>query len=551
MILSFFKKLFLSFYRRELILFAVSGIIFLSSSLLLTLAYISENTTTVPVDGGKYIEGIIGQPVFVNPALATSDTDRDLTELLFNSLSDMAESYKADKGGEIWRYRIKNGVYWHDGKSVTSDDIIFTIELIQNPDSRSPLFSNWNGVTVSRISEREVEFKISNPYVFFKSNIEDLKPIPKHIFALIPPANIRLSSYNLEPIGNGPFIFQYFNKRSDGYIKNYYLAKNENYPDKKPYIDKLNIAFYNKESDLINAFNSGLIDGFGATDQKNAEKISFSNNIFPLRMLKYYAVFFNSYSHQALKDKNVRLALLTATNKKGIIQKIFSGQAYEVSSPIINAVNKTNNNFTEPEFSIDKASQILESTDWKIKDNNIREKIIDKESVALEFSLTVPEIPFLVETAHSIKSDWEKIGIKLNLLILPLSEINNNVIKNRNYQMILFGNILGKSPDIFSFWHSSERFYPGLNLSLYESKTADSILETIRKDFDDEKRQSDILSLNSLIVSDLPAIFLYSPNYLYIAKKNLGGFDSTEISFPSDRFKNVENWYVKTARTFK
>ena len=463
----------------------------------------------------------------------------------------MAESYKTDKGGEIWRYRIKNGVYWHDGKNVTSDDIIFTIELIQNPDSRSPLFSNWNGVTVSRISEREVEFKISNPYVFFKSNIEDLKPIPKHIFALIPPANIRLSSYNLEPIGNGPFIFQYFNKRSDGYIKNYYLVKNENYPDKNPYIDKLNIAFYNKESDLINAFNSGLIDGFGATDQKNAEKISFSNNIFPLHMLKYYAIFFNSYSHQALKDKNVRLALLTATNKKGIIQKIFSGQAYEVSNPIINAVNKINNNFTEPEFSIDKASQILESTDWKIKDNNIREKIIDKESVALEFSLTVPEIPFLVETAHSIKTDWEKIGIKLNLLILPLSEINNNVIKNRNYQMILFGNILGKSPDIFSFWHSSERFYPGLNLSLYESKTADSILETIRKDFDDEKRQSDILSLNSLIVSDLPAIFLYSPNYLYIAKKNLGGFDSTEISFPSDRFKNVENWYVKTARTFK
>lgn len=543
--------MFQSFYRRELIVFAASGIIFLSSSFLLALAYINENTAIIPVDGGKYTEGVLGQPVFINPILAVSDTDRDLTELLFDNLSDMAESYKEDESGKIWRYRIKDGIYWHDGQSVTSDDIIFTIELIQNPDSHSLLFSNWSGVIVSRISEREVEFKISNPYVFFKNNIEDLKPLPKHIFATIPPANIKLSNYNLEPIGNGPFIFQYFNKRADGYIKNYYLEKNDNYPNKKPYIDKLNIAFYGEENEIINAFNSGLIDGFGIADQKNMEKVNFSNNIFPIRMLKYYAVFFNPYSHQALKDKNVRLALLTAMDKNSIIEKIFSNQAIKISNPLINTIDELKNNSAEPEFSLDKASQVLESTGWKIKDDGIRKKDIDKESVSLEFNLTVPEIPFLVETANFIKSDWEKIGIRLNLLVLPLAEINNNAIKNRNYQMILFGNILGKNPDVFSFWHSSERFYPGLNLSLYESKTADSLLETIRKDFDDEKRQSNLLSLNSLIISDSPAIFLYSPNYLYITKKNLDGFNSIEISFPSDRFKNVENWYVKTARTFK
>ncbi|MEK7635820.1 MAG: peptide ABC transporter substrate-binding protein [Patescibacteria group bacterium] len=531
--------------------FIASGIIFSLSSFLLALAYINENTTIVPVDGGKYTEGILGQPVFINPILAVSDADRDLTELLFDNLFNMAESYKTNENGEVWRYRIKDEVYWHDGQRVTSDDIIFTIELIQNPDSYSPLFSSWNGVKVSRISEREVEFKISSPYVFFKSNIEDLKPIPKHIFASIPPANIRLSNYNLEPIGSGPFVFRYFNKRADGYIKNYELEKNENYYNKKPYIDKLNITFYNKEDELINAFNSGLIDGLGIAEKKSIEKVNFSNNTFSLRMLKYYAVFFNPYSHQALKDKNVRLALLTATNKNGIIKKIFSGQATEVSDPLINTINETKNNSTKPEFSLEKAAQILESTGWKIKDNEIREKDIDKENVALEFILTVPEIPFLVETAELIKSDWEKIGIKLNLLVLPLSEINNNAIKNRDYQMILFGNILGRNPDIFSFWHSSERFYPGLNLSLYESKTADSLLETIRKDFNDEKRQSDLLSLNSLITSDSPAIFLYSPNYLYVARKNLGGFDSAEISFLSDRFKNIENWHVKTAKSFK
>lgn len=531
--------------------FIAAGIIFLLSSFLLAFAYINENTTIVPVNGGKYSEGIIGQPVFINPVLAVSDADRDLTELLFNNLSYMAESYKTDESGKIWRYRIKEGVHWHDGQSITSDDIIFTIELIQNPDTNSPLFSNWNGVIVSRVSEREVEFRISSPYVFFKSNIEDLKPVPKHIFASIPPANIKLSSYNLEPIGSGPFVFKNFSKRADGYIKYYELERNEKYFNKKPYIEKLNIAFYNEEDELINAFNSGIIDGFGLTDRKKTERVNFSNNIFSFQMLKYYAVFFNSYTHKALKDKNVRLALLTATDKKGIIKKIFSGQAVAVSGPLIASLGEAENNFSEPEFSLEKAAQILESTDWETKDNEIREKNIDNENISLGFTLTVPEIPFLIETAELIKSDWEKIGVKLNLRVLPLAEINNNAIRNRDYQMILFGNILGKNPDIFSFWHSSERFYPGLNLSLYESKTADSLLETSRKDFDDAKRQADLLSINSLIASDFPAIFLYSPNYLYVAKKNLGGLDSAKISFSDDRFKNVENWYVKTARAFK
>jgi len=117
--------------------------------------------------------------------------------------------------------------------------------------------------------------------------------------------------------------------------------------------------------------------------------------------------------------------------------------------------------------------------------------------------------------------------------------------------MILFGNILGHSQDLFSFWHSSERFYPGLNLALYENKTADKLIETIRQNFNDEKRQAELNSLQSLIIMDLPAIFLYSPNYLYVSDKKLFGVEGDLIAFISDRFKGVEKWYVKTVRVFK
>ena len=163
----------------------------------------------------------------------------------------------------------------------------------------------------------------------------------------------------------------------------------------------------------------------------------------------------------------------------------------------------------------------------------------------MEFSLIVPQIQILVDTAELIKQEWGKTGVKANVSILSLLEINNEIIKTRDYQMIIFGNILGKSPDLYSFWHSSEKFYPGLNLSLYENKTADKLIESIRENFNDDKRSVDLGKLQSLIASDYPAIFLYSPDYIYVGKKKFYRFDSLTpeekfISFSSDRFDNIE-----------
>ncbi len=280
-----------------------------------------------------------------------------------------------------------------------------------------------------------------------------------------------------------------------------------------------------------------------------------------MRSPKYYAVFLNSTAQPALKDKNVRLALNYATDKKSLIKKIFEGRALPVYGPLVlgmkGFVNFGAEGYSEENFSLEKAGQILEAGGWRLNEDGVREKKSKKESQRLEFDLAVPQISFLTETAELIKEDWSKIGVKLNLIVRSPSEINEEIIKTRNYKMLLFGNVFSNtdSPDLSSFWHSSERFYPGLNLSLYENKTADALIESIRRNLNEKSRQRDLTALQSLIINDLPVIFLYSPNYLYITKPFLGGFDSStaehEISLPSDRFKDVENWYIKTAKVFK
>ena len=544
---SFFLKIIKSFSRRELVVFTASFFLFLISLSFLAIDFIESNTKIIPIASGKYIEGAVGQPSFINPLIAASGVDLDLIALTFSDLKNLAESYKVDEKGTVWRYRLKEGAFWHDGQPIFSDDIIFSVESVQNPDSYSPLFQSWRGVKARRISEREVEFELLSPYVFFKNTIEEFRPFPKHIFKDLPAANIRLSEYNLKPIGSGPYKFSAFKKRDNGYIDFYALESNENYFGVKPYIAKFNFAFYQNEESVIDAFNKGTINGFNLANSDNLSKINLPHRIFSAKSLKYYAIFINQHSQAVLNDKNVRFALNQAINKEELIEKIFQNYAQIADGPLVPGVEGAalgSRDSSDPD-------KILEATGWVWGSENIREKKTEKETIKLEFNLTIPEIPFLIETADFIKNSWAKIGVKANISIHPLPAVNNEIIKARDYQTIIFGNIIGKNSDLFSFWHSSERFYPGLNLALYENSSADKLIESIRQNFNDEKRQEDLASLQSIIVQDYPAIFLFSPDYLYVSKKNLGGFEADFISLPGDRFENIEKWYVKTARVFK
>ena len=295
-----------------------------------------RDTNLVPIAGGEYIEGLINQPTFINPVLAGSNgSDRDLIELVFSNLLDLAENYKVDENNRTWNIRLKENILWDDGQPITSDDVIFTIETIQDSDSRSPLFSMWQEVKSERVSEREIKLILPETYAFFEATLKELKIIPKHIFGSVPAANFRLSDFNFEPVGNGPFKFLSFRKERSGFISEYQLIRNEHYSGQKPYLEKIVFKFYQDEEELIKAFNSGVINGFGGLNQKNLGKININHQTFEIRMPRYYAIFFNSYSQDVLKDKNVRLALDYATDRKKIIEKVFDNRALSVEGPLV------------------------------------------------------------------------------------------------------------------------------------------------------------------------------------------------------------------------
>ncbi|MEK7110508.1 MAG: peptide ABC transporter substrate-binding protein [Patescibacteria group bacterium] len=515
---------------------------------------LNRMTIVVPARGGEYVEGAVGQPTFVNPVLAASDIDRGLVRLLFAPLTDLAEPTDASANGRTWKVRLKENLRWSDDRKITSDDVIFTVLRLQDPEARSPFFSSWQGITVSRLSELELQFNLANPYPFFKTNLSNLYVIPKHLFADTPAANWRLSDYILQPVGSGPFVFSTYDKESNGFIGAYRLAANPRYFSGAPYLSKFTVRFFPKTEDLIAAFNTGAVDGLAGLAPETLARVNRSYAVWPFAIPSYYAVFFNQSQNLALKESAVRTALDISVDRNVIRDEVFGGEATTVAGPAGGTRDFSAGGGWAPGANPIRAGEILDAALWLKTEDGRREKKIKTAVIRLEFELTVPAIPFLEKSAALLAKQWGALGVRVSVRTLTPEEIADQVIKNRDYQALLFGNFLNPPGDLYAFWHSNERFYPGLNLALYSNKKADGILENIRRGFDPESRARQLDELSGIIAADAPAVFLFSPSYLYVASKDLRGVGLSSrgtISEPADRYRNVSNWHVKTTRALK
>lgn len=544
------RKAFFAFSPKEKIISAAAAIVAIVSGGGLIAIFLVKNTQAFPVSGGEYVEGIIGQPSYINPILAQSDVDKSLVRLIFSNLFEISDKIEVIENNKVWNIRLKEGIRWQDGRKLTSDDVIFTIKAIQNPNLASPLLKNFEGVVAERLSEIELNLSLVAPYAFFENNLKKLYIIPKHIFADVEPTNWRLSAYNLAPVGSGPYEFVSYQKQPTGFIEKYILKASATYFKGKPLIEKFIFRFFKEPNELAKAFDSGQIDGF-MTTPASFSRFRRPANEFSFQLPIYYAIFFNQSKNPVLKNIEVREAINLAIKKQLLIDEVLEGRGEIMLGPIHRLSPYYNSELPLTNLAKEKVVEILENAGWSKNEDGIYEKRGERGQEKLELSLSVPSVEFLVKTAEFVKKSLEEVGFKIKIEKWDTERFFDLVIKNRNYEMLIFGNLLSNEADLLNFWHSFYRFHPGLNLSLWNNKKADLLIEKSRRDLNFESRLKNLKEIQELIVSDLPAVFLYSPHYLYITTKNLNGVKGGLILDLSDRFLNVKDWYLNSALILK
>ncbi len=516
-------------------------------------------TSPAPAVGGTYREGLLKEPRTINPIFAAQDGERDLARIIYsglltyggagNIIPDLAERYEISKDGKNYTLTLRDA-FWHDGEKITADDVVFTIKTIQNPLYKSVLRANWQGVEVEASDPKTVRFSLRTPYVPFIENLT-VGILPKHLWAGIGPDQAILHELNLKPVGSGPYRFDKLSQAKDGTLLWYQLARNSSYYREGPYIKKITFYFYKTEEELIHALRKGSIDGYGPASSRSLAELNINKKtVYPIFTPRVFGLFFNQKKDEALADKQVRLAIMYAIDKKNITDNAGASGALVAYGPLPFLFADTPALRYDPEY----AKKILEDAGWKTGNNGVREKTVASKkkltTTSLRFMLATSDWPDLVRAAEIIKDELIRVGIEVKIEKRPVADLESNVIRPRNFDMLLFGELYGFEADPFAFWHSSQIKDPGLNITQYTNQTIDRILEEARRAVDTETREKKYIEFSAALMKDIPAIFLYTQLYHYILPSTLNGVSLKKISLPADRFNTINVWHLKTRRTF-
>ena len=506
-----------------------------------------------PAPGGSLVEGLLGSPRFINPVLALSDADRDVTALAYSGLlratpdgsyiPDLAQEYSVSEDGRVYTFVLRPGLTFHNGKPVTAEDVVFTVQKIQEPALKSPLRANWDGVVAEAPDARTVRFTLPSAYAPFVKNLT-LGILPKALWSTVSAEEFPFSELNATPVGSGPYRVASVSRTASGIPSSYELVPFAGYSLGRPYLS-LTLRFYQSEDSLMQALEGGEVDAAsGISPEKLAGQDSINIATTPLN--RVFGVFFNQNQSELLRQRPVRSALNAAIDRSDLIQRVLGGYGTALMGPVPPSLLALDAGSSTPQ-GIDTARAILERDGWELNEAGVLQKTTGKgssaEVVTLSFDLATANVPELRAAAQYLSDTWGQLGVQVNVKVFEAGDLSQNVIRPRKYDALLFGEVIGRELDLYAFWHSSQRNDPGLNVAGYANATADQVLEELRQTADRAARASLYEQFAAELAADIPAVFLYAPDFVYSVPKDIQGLDLGLVESPSDRFLSVTQWH--------
>lgn len=540
-----------SFNNKQTFVFVALFAVMLVSSISMLERINKKFLTYIPQSGGSIREGVIGTPRFINPILAISDTDRDLSSLIYSGLmkktptgtfeTDLAESYQVSTDGLTYTFTIKPTAVFQDKTPLSADDVIFTVDKIKDSLVKSPLQALWQGVNVSKgETSNIVIFSLSQPYASFMDNLT-LGILPKHIWDKLTPEEFNFANINLEAIGAGPYKIKSIKEKSGGGIEEIRLSAFHEYVGKKPFIEHITFEFFKNDEESIRAYRKGRVDQISAISPQSARELSKEGyRPTTASLSRIFGIFLNPNHNEIFRNKNVVKAIDMGIDKNKIISEVLYGFGQVIDSPVPKSLS--GGAAVQYVRNLDEAKNILEKEGWKL---NPQTNVRQKDGKNLAFSISTADVSELRTAAEIIKSDLGELGISVTIKVFDVGMLNQTIIRPRDYESVLFGQVVRNESDLFAFWHSSQRNDPGLNIAVYTNNQVDKTLEDLIGLSDEAARKAKLASFEAEIAKDEPAIFLYSPQFVYMESDDIHGIKLNHLSTSSDRFLGIEDWYVR------
>lgn len=506
--------------------------------------------------GDAYSEGIVSdRPAILNPLFVDfSEANRDISSMLFSGLLKYDPSKKAfvddlaslalsdDK--KTYKFILKQNLVWHDGSSITADDVYFTFhDLIQSPDFKNPVLKlNFEGVQINKIDQQTIEFQLKNPNSFFISNF-NIGILPKHILGKVSVADLPVSSFNIKPVGSGPYKMDAPMQVYEDGRQLVTLTAFDKYYGPKTKINKVRFTVFPDEDSLLKEKNGlniiskipvNLVAGIQSDKRFNLTSYSLP---------QYTAVFFN-LDRPIIGKSGVRMALQKAVYKANLLQSL--NDKLSIETPLLD-LNQTDwtykSSADDAKLNLYDAGYKLDKTKGELFRRDSKGNLLKLSLMARVYDTESPMAKEVATVTDFLKKAWGDIGLQLDVQLVQDDEFNKR-LQSRDYDMVLTGQSLGYNLDTYSYWHSSQVGQNGLNLSNFKSFAADQLIENIRTSFDNTVKDQKSKDLAKVLVDNIPALFLYRPQYYLASDNKVKNLILNNMAYPSDRYFGITDWCV-------
>lgn len=544
----------------------VSVTLVIVALLLLSQQPVGEISLPEAAPGGVYTEALIGSLGRLNPMLDWNNpADRDINRLLFSGLMrfdshglpqpDLADSWGSSIDGIQYNFSIRTNAVWHDGQPVTSDDVIYTIEVIKSIGSLFPqdIKDLWSQVEINKVDEKTLQFRLPEPFAPFLDYLT-FGILPKHLLETVPADQLAIAPFNLQPIGTGPYEFDRLTT-SGGQITGVVLKVNQDYYFQPPYIEQIVFRFYPSSAAAFDAYQQGEVLGVSQlmNDVLPKALMEPTLSVHTSRLPQLGLVLLNNNNPAVpfLQNANVRRALMLATNRNVITSKILQGQAIVADGPILSGSWAYYDGIEHLEYDPDLAASLLKEEGYVIPAGG--GDVRAKDGQLLTFTLVHPEDPTHTQIAQAIRANWALIGVGVELQAVSYESLVNDFLTPRDYQAALadLNTARTPDPDPYLFWHQSEAT-GGQNYSQWDNRTASEFIETARITADFSERAKLYRNFQVIFTKDMPSLPLYFPVYSYGVDAQVQGVQVAPVLYDaSDRLALISEWYLLTRRTLE
>ncbi len=500
--------------------------------------------TAGPCYGDTLIQGSIGEPSTLIPALASDSPSHEVAGLIYNGLvkydkdlnlvGDLAESFEVSKDGLVITFHLRQNVKWHDGLPLTAEDVLFTYRTMIDPRTPTAYAEDFKQVKKAEAPDRYT-FRVTYDKPFAPALASwGISILPRH---LLLGKDIVKSPLGRHPIGTGPFVFKEW-KAGEKIV----LSYNPDYFEGRPCIDRVIYRIIPDSATMFMELKAGGLDYMGLSPLQYARQTRYpkferSFQKFSYPSFAYTYLGFN-LEDEKFKDRRVRQAISYAIDRREIIQGALLGLGQEATGPYTPGTWAYNPNVVRYPYNPERARRLLKEAGWTDSDGD---GLVDKQGVPFQFTIITNQgNDTRARTAEIIQRRLKDVGIEVKIRVIEWAAFIKEFIDQRRFEATILGWSISQDPDIYDIWHSSKSRPGELNFISFRNAEVDALIEKGRRIFDREERRKVYWRIQEILAEEQPYVFLYVPDALPVIQARFRGIKPA----PAGIGYNFIKWYV-------